>query len=112
VFERFTERARRVVIHAQQEARREPLMHDRVGTAHLLLGPLREEEGVAPHVLASFDITVERARAQVLGIIAPGEEITRGQIPFTPRAKAALEAAPSHESSDTVTSAPNTFCWV
>jgi hypothetical protein len=93
VFERFTERARHVVVHAQQEARREPLMHDHIGTAHLLLGLLREEEGVAAHVLASFDITVERARAQVLRIVAPGEEITRGQIPFTPRAKAALEAA-------------------
>jgi ATP-dependent Clp protease ATP-binding subunit ClpA len=91
VFERLTERARMVVVLAQEEAR--SLRHQYIGTEHLLLGLLREEEGLAARVLESLDITVERVRAQVRRIVASGEEIAPGQIPFTPRAKKVLELA-------------------
>src|SRR5438477_39494 len=85
MFERFTERARQVVVLAQEEAR--TLKHNYIGTEHILLGLLREEEGLAARVLESLDITVERVRAQVVRIVGSGEEVTSGQIPFTPRAK-------------------------
>jgi ATP-dependent Clp protease ATP-binding subunit ClpC len=91
VFERFTERARQVVVLAQDEAR--ALKHNYIGTEHLLLGLLREEEGLAARVLESLDITVEEVRAQVARIVGEGEEATYGQIPFTPRAKKVLELA-------------------
>jgi ATP-dependent Clp protease ATP-binding subunit ClpC len=91
VFERFTERARQVVVLAQEEAR--ILKHNYIGTEHILLGLLREEEGLAARVLESLDITVERVRAQVVRIVGSGEEVTSGQIPFTPRAKKVLELA-------------------
>jgi ATP-dependent Clp protease ATP-binding subunit ClpA len=89
VFERFTERARQVVVLAQDEARR--LRHNYIGTEHILLGLLREEEGIAARVLESLDMTVEEVRAQVAGIVGQGDEPTTGQIPFTPRAKKVLE---------------------
>jgi ATP-dependent Clp protease ATP-binding subunit ClpC len=90
VFERFTERAKQVVVLAQDEAR--ALKHNYIGTEHILLGLLREEEGLAAQVLESLDITVEEVRAQVARIIGPGDEpIVSGQIPFTPRAKKVLE---------------------
>jgi ATP-dependent Clp protease ATP-binding subunit ClpC len=90
VFERFTERAREVVVFAQDEAR--ALKHNYIGTEHILLGLLREEEGLAARVLESLDITVEEVRAQVARTIGPGDEpIVSGQIPFTPRAKKVLE---------------------
>jgi ATP-dependent Clp protease ATP-binding subunit ClpC len=90
VFERFTERAKQVVVLAQEEAR--ALKHNYIGTEHILLGLLREEEGLAARVLESLDITVEEVRAQVARIIGPGDEpIVSGQIPFTPRAKKVLE---------------------
>jgi ATP-dependent Clp protease ATP-binding subunit ClpC len=89
LFERFTERARQVVVLAQDEAR--ALKHNYIGTEHILLGLLREEEGLAARVLESLDITVERVRAQVVRIVGSGEEVTSGQIPFTPRAKKVLE---------------------
>jgi ATP-dependent Clp protease ATP-binding subunit ClpC len=90
VFERFTERAKQVVVLAQDEAR--ALKHNYIGTEHILLGLLREEEGLAARVLESLDITVEEVRAQVARIIGPGDEpIVSGQIPFTPRAKKVLE---------------------
>jgi ATP-dependent Clp protease ATP-binding subunit ClpC len=90
VFERFTERAKQVVVLAQDEAR--ALRHNYIGTEHILLGLLREEEGLAARVLESLDITVEEVRAQVARIIGPGDEpIVSGQIPFTPRAKKVLE---------------------
>jgi len=91
LFERFTERARQVVVLAQEEAR--TLKHNYIGTEHILLGLLREEEGLAARVLESLDITVERVRAQVVRIVGSGEEVTSGQIPFTPRAKKVLELA-------------------
>jgi len=82
LFERFTERARQVVVLAQEEAR--TLKHNYIGTEHILLGLLREEEGLAARVLESLDITVERVRSQVVRIVGSGEEVTSGQIPFTP----------------------------
>jgi hypothetical protein len=91
VFERFTERARQAVVLAQEEAR--ALRHNYIGTEHILLGLLREEEGLAARALVSLDITVERVRAQVVRIVGSGEEVTSGQIPFTPRAKKVLELA-------------------
>jgi ATP-dependent Clp protease ATP-binding subunit ClpC len=91
VFERFTERARQVVVLAQDEAR--ALRHSYIGTEHILLGLLREEEGLAARMLASLDITVEEVREQVMVIVGEGDEVTTGQIPFTPRAKKVLELA-------------------
>jgi ATP-dependent Clp protease ATP-binding subunit ClpC len=90
VFERFTERARQVVVLAQDEAR--GLKHNYIGTEHLLLGLLREEEGLAARVLESLDITLEEVRNQVSRIVGRGDEpLVTGQIPFTPRAKKVLE---------------------
>jgi ATP-dependent Clp protease ATP-binding subunit ClpA len=89
VFERFTERARQVVVLAQDEARL--LKHNYIGTEHILLGLLREEEGLAARLLASLDVTVEEVRAQVVRLVGQGDEVTPGQIPFTPRAKKVLE---------------------
>src|ERR1044072_6212106 len=91
LFERFTERARQVVVLAQDQPR--ALKHNYIGTEHILLGLLREEEGLAARVLESLDITVEEVRAQVARIVGQGDEVTTGQIPFTPRAKKVLELA-------------------
>jgi ATP-dependent Clp protease ATP-binding subunit ClpC len=79
------------VVLAQDEAR--ALKHNYIGTEHILLGLLREEEGLAARVLESLDITVEEVRAQVARIVGQGDEVTSGQIPFTPRAKKVLELA-------------------
>jgi hypothetical protein len=89
VFEQFTDRARHAVVLSQEEAR--ILKHNYIGTEHILLGLLREEDGIAARVLESFDMTVERVRAQVVEILGPGEAIASGQVPFTPRAKKVLE---------------------
>src|ERR1019366_2689733 len=89
MFERFTERARQVVVLAQEEAR--TLKHNYIGTEHILLGLLREEEGLAARVLGDLGITVDRVRGQVVRIVGSGEEVTSGQIPFTPRAKKVFE---------------------
>jgi ATP-dependent Clp protease ATP-binding subunit ClpC len=91
MFERFTEQARQVVSLAQDEAR--GLKHNYIGTEHILLGLLREEEGLAARVLASLDITVEQVRGEVARIVGPGDEVTTGQVPFTPRTKKVLELA-------------------
>ncbi len=91
VFERFTERARQVMVLAQEEAR--TLKHNYIGTEHLLLGLLREEEGLAARVLESLEITVERVRAQVVRIVGSGEEPSAGQNPFTARVMHVLELA-------------------
>ena len=91
MFERFDEHARQVVVLAQDESR--ALRHNYIGTEHLLLGLLREEEGLAARVLESLDITVEEVRAQIARIVGQGDEVTTGQIPFTPRAKKVLELA-------------------
>jgi ATP-dependent Clp protease ATP-binding subunit ClpC len=91
VFERFTERARQVVVLAGEEAR--SLRHNYIGTEHILLGLLREKEGIAARALRSLDVTVEHVREQVKRIVGPGEELTEGQVPFTPRTKKVLELA-------------------
>ncbi len=91
MFERFTEPARAVVVLAQEEARE--LAHNYIGTEHLLLGLLREEGGLGAAALDSLDITLERVRHAVQRIVGRGEEVTAGQIPFTPRAKKVLELA-------------------
>jgi ATP-dependent Clp protease ATP-binding subunit ClpC len=89
VFERFTERARQVVVIAQEEAR--ALTHDRIGTEHLLLGLCLEEEGLAARALGSVGVTADGVREQVARIVGTGEPAPTGQIPFTPRAKKVLE---------------------
>jgi len=91
VFERFTERARQVVVLAQDEAR--ALRHNSIGTEHILLALLREEEGLAARVLESFGMTIDEVRARVARIVGQGDEVTTGQIPFTPRAKKSLDLA-------------------
>jgi ATP-dependent Clp protease ATP-binding subunit ClpC len=91
VFERFTSAAREAVVLAQDEARE--LRHNYLGTEHLLLGLLRQEEGLAAQVLASLEITIEEVRAKVVGIVGEGYEVTAGEIPFTPRAKKVLDLA-------------------
>jgi|SRR2546421_2234759 len=89
MFERFTERARQVVVLAQDEAR--ALRHNYIGTEHLLLGLLREEEGIAARVLGELGVTLDDMRADVRSIVGVGDEAATGQIPFTPRAKKVLE---------------------
>ena len=91
MFERFTERARQVVVLAQEEAR--TLKHNYIGTEHILLGLIREEEGLAARVLEALDIELGRVRAQIVRIVGSAEEVTTGQIPFTPRARKVLELA-------------------
>jgi ATP-dependent Clp protease ATP-binding subunit ClpA len=91
VFERFTEQARQVVVLAQDEARM--LNHNHIGTEHLLLGLLRGGDGVAARVLESFGLSLARIREQITRLVGSGEEVTSGQIPFTPRAKKVLELA-------------------
>jgi ATP-dependent Clp protease ATP-binding subunit ClpA len=90
-FERFTERARQVVVLAQDEAR--ALGHGHIGTEHLFLGLIREGEGLAARVLATLDVTLEAARARVEELDGRGESPPTGQIPFTPNAKKSLELA-------------------
>jgi ATP-dependent Clp protease ATP-binding subunit ClpC len=89
VFERFTDRARRVLVLAQEEARL--LNHNYIGTEHLLLGLIHEGEGVAAMALESLGISLEAVRAQVEEIIGQGQSAPTGHIPFTPRAKKVLE---------------------
>jgi hypothetical protein len=89
MFERFTDRARRVVVLAQDEARR--LDHDYIGTEHVLLGLIREGDGVAARALTSVGISLAAARQQVEEIIGRGQQAPSGRIPFTPRAKKVLE---------------------
>jgi ATP-dependent Clp protease ATP-binding subunit ClpC len=89
VFERFTDRARRVVVLAQEEARL--LNHSYIGTEHILLGLIHEGEGVAAKALESLNISLEAVRAQVEEIIGQGGSSPSGHIPFTPRAKKVLE---------------------
>jgi len=89
VFERFTDRARRVVVLAQEEARL--LNHNYIGTEHILLGLIHEGEGVAAKALESLGISLEAVRKQVEEIIGQGTQSPSGHIPFTPRAKKVLE---------------------
>src|SRR5881409_969760 len=89
MFERFTDRARRVVVLAQEEARM--LNHNYIGTEHILLGLINEGEGVAAKALESLGISLEAVRQQVEEIIGQGQQAPSGHIPFTPRAKKVLE---------------------
>ena len=91
MFERFTERARRVIILAQEEAKR--LNHSAVGTEHILLGIIREGEGVASKVLESLNISPDRVRAEIESAIGRGERTPYEEVAFTPRAKKVLELA-------------------
>ena len=89
MFERFTDRARRVVVLAQEEARL--LNHDYIGTEHILLGLIQEGDGVAARALQSLGISLDAVRARVEDIIGRGDEQSPSHIPFTPRAKKVLE---------------------
>lgn len=89
MFERFTERARQVVVLAHDEAR--AMKHHYIGTEHLLVGLLREEEGLAARALESFGVTVEGVRGEVVNIVGLGDEPVIDRIPFTPRMKEILE---------------------
>jgi ATP-dependent Clp protease ATP-binding subunit ClpC len=94
MFARFTERAREAVVLAQAEAR--ALRHNYIGTEHLLLGLVREEEGIAASVLRAFGIGVDDVRGMIRSIVGEGDELATGatgQISFTQRAKGALELA-------------------
>ncbi|MDX6396314.1 MAG: ATP-dependent Clp protease ATP-binding subunit ClpC [Streptosporangiaceae bacterium] len=89
MFERFTDRARRVVVLAQDEARR--LDHNYIGTEHILLGLVQEGEGVAAQALEALGIGLAAVRQQVEEIVGRGKDAPGGHIPFTPRAKKVLE---------------------
>jgi ATP-dependent Clp protease ATP-binding subunit ClpC len=89
MFERFTDRARRVVVLAQEEARL--LNHNYIGTEHILLGLVREGEGVAAQALESLHVSLAVVRRQVEEVIGRGQPAPEGHIPFTPRAKKVLE---------------------
>jgi ATP-dependent Clp protease ATP-binding subunit ClpC len=89
MFQRFTDRARRVVVLAQDEARM--LGHNYIGTEHILLGLIREGDGVAAKALTAMSIGLEATRQQVESIIGRGQGAPTGHIPFTPRAKKVLE---------------------
>jgi ATP-dependent Clp protease ATP-binding subunit ClpC len=88
MFERFTERARKVVVLAQDEARH--FNHNYIGTEHLLLGLLREDEGVAAQALYSLNVVLDEVREQVESIVGYREEGTGAQAPVTPRSKKVL----------------------
>jgi ATP-dependent Clp protease ATP-binding subunit ClpC len=89
VFERFTDRARRAVVLAQEEARM--LNHTYIGTEHLLLGLIHERDGIGAQTLESLNISLENVRDRVTEIVGRGETAPTGHIPFTPRAKKVLE---------------------
>jgi len=90
-FSRFTERARRVIHFAQEEAQR--FQHNYIGTEHLLLGLIREDEGVAAQVLKSFNVDLEKVRQAVEQIIGRGDHPVSGEVGLTPRAKKVIELA-------------------
>lgn len=91
MFERFTERARQVVVFAQEEARQ--LKQSYIGTEHLLLGLIREEEGVAARILVHLEVDLDHVRDLIIKTDGQEAEVLLGQIPFTPRAKKTLEVA-------------------
>jgi len=91
MFERFTDRARRVVVLAQEEARM--LDHDYIGTEHLLLGLIHEGDGVAAKALRALDVDLDTLRREVEALVGRGQQAQRGHIPFTPQAKKTLELA-------------------
>ena len=89
MFEKFTDRARRVVVLAQEEARR--LNHNYIGTEHIFLGLIAENDGVAARALRALGVSLDQARREVEHIIGIGTDLPEGNIPFTPRAKKTLE---------------------
>ena len=89
MFERFSDRARRAVVWSQEEARR--LNHNYIGTEHILLGLIREGQGVAAKALESLGVSLEVARQRVEEVVLPGQHTPTGHVPFTPRAKTVLE---------------------
>ncbi|MDD5496440.1 MAG: Clp protease N-terminal domain-containing protein, partial [Candidatus Omnitrophica bacterium] len=92
MFNRFTERARKVILLAKEEAKR--FNHDYIGTEHILLGLVREGEGVAAAVLASFGLSSDKIRLEVEKLVQPGPStIISGDLPFTPKAKKVIELA-------------------
>ncbi len=91
MFERFTEGARQVVVFAQEEAR--ALKHNYIGTEHILLGLLREEDRLAARLLVSLGISLHDVRLQVARIVGNGDEVNSGQLPLTPRSRTVLEGA-------------------
>ena len=91
MFERFSDRARQVVVDAQAEAH--TLKHNYIGTEHLLLGLLKERGGASQRALDRLGIQLDEVRTQIAQIIGRGDEVTTGQIPFTPRAKKVIELA-------------------
>ncbi|MBN1526782.1 MAG: AAA family ATPase, partial [Candidatus Omnitrophica bacterium] len=92
MFNRFTERARKVILLAKEEAKR--FNHDYIGTEHILLGLVREGEGVAAAVLASFGLSSDKIRLEVEKLVQPGPSTTiSGDLPFTPKAKKVIELA-------------------
>jgi ATP-dependent Clp protease ATP-binding subunit ClpC len=90
-FDKFTERARKVLSLAQEEAQR--IQHNYIGTEHLLLGLVRENEGIAARVLTSLGVDLEKVRKAVEDIIGRGDSIVHGEIGLTPRAKKVIELA-------------------
>ena len=110
MFERFTDRARRVVVLAQEEARM--LNHNYIGTEHILLGLIHEGEGVAAKALESLGISLEAVRSQVEEIIGQGQQAPSGHIP-SPRGprRSSSSACARRFSSGTTTSAPSTSSW-
>ena len=110
MFERFTDRARRVVVLAQEEARM--LNHNYIGTEHILLGLIHEGEGVAAKALESLGISLDAVRQQVEEIIGQGQQAPSGHIPFTPRAKKVLELSlrEALQLGPQLQSVPSTSC--
>ena len=91
MFERFTDRARRVIVLAQEEAR--VLGHDHIGSAHLLLGLAAEEQGIAARALVELGVDLETARREVAEVVGRSDATPSGHIPFTPRSKRVLESS-------------------
>ena len=109
MFERFTERARRVVVLAQEEARL--LDHNWIGTEHILLGLIHEGQGVAARTLSALGISLDATRQAVEEILGRGAQAPSGHIPFTPRSKKVLELSLRKRSaSAATTSAPSISC--
>ena len=110
MFERFTDRARRVMVLAQEEARL--LNHNHIGTEHLLLGLIHEGEGVAAQALESLGVSLPAVRQQVEEIIGRGQQALAGRIPFTPRAKKVPELSRREALAMGQTmSVPSSSCW-
>jgi len=111
VFERFTERARRVIILAREEAGR--FRHDFVGTEHVLLGLIRDGEGIATAVLQRLGLRLETVKAEVERALAGfPKTLTFGEVPFTPRpSESSSSRSKKPASSVTTTSAPSTSSW-